>query len=78
MPWYQKGREQVWSFIDPLCGSGTLAIEAAMIALDRAPGLERGFDCERWAFMPGAEMAAARQAADDMHEYLMSGSTGWQ
>jgi 23S rRNA (guanine2445-N2)-methyltransferase / 23S rRNA (guanine2069-N7)-methyltransferase len=29
------------SFIDPLCGSGTLAIEAAMIAADRAPGLLR-------------------------------------
>lgn len=33
----------------PMCGSGTLAIEAALIALDRAPGLLRqtGFACER-------------------------------
>lgn len=30
------------SFINPMCGSGTLAIEAALIALDRAPGLLRG------------------------------------
>ena len=28
-------------FINPMCGSGTLAIEAAMIALERAPGLLR-------------------------------------
>ncbi len=45
------------SFINPLCGSGTLAIEAALIALDRAPGLLRnnfgfmhlkGFNEGRW------------------------------
>ncbi len=29
------------NFINPMCGSGTLAIEAALIALDRAPGLLR-------------------------------------
>jgi 23S rRNA (guanine2445-N2)-methyltransferase / 23S rRNA (guanine2069-N7)-methyltransferase len=31
------------SFIDPMCGSGTLCIEAAMIAADRAPGLDRRY-----------------------------------
>ncbi len=30
------------NFINPMCGSGTLAIEAALIALNRAPGLLRG------------------------------------
>jgi 23S rRNA (guanine2069-N7)-methyltransferase / 23S rRNA (guanine2445-N2)-methyltransferase len=30
-------------FLDPLCGSGTLVIEAAMIAADRAPGLLRDY-----------------------------------
>jgi 23S rRNA (guanine2445-N2)-methyltransferase / 23S rRNA (guanine2069-N7)-methyltransferase len=30
-------------FLDPLCGSGTLVIEAAMIAADRAPGLQRDY-----------------------------------
>ncbi|HET7649323.1 MAG TPA: THUMP domain-containing protein [Gammaproteobacteria bacterium] len=34
------------SFVDPLCGSGTLAIEAALIAGDIAPGLWR----HRWGF----------------------------
>lgn len=36
-------------FIDPMCGSGTVAIEAAHIAGDRAPGLERDtFGFESW------------------------------
>ena len=30
-------------FLDPMCGSGTLVIEAAMIAADRAPGLQRDY-----------------------------------
>ena len=36
-------------FVDPMCGSGTLAIEAALIAADMAPGLTRPrFGFERW------------------------------
>lgn len=31
------------NFVDPMCGSGTLTIEAAMIAADRAPGLDRKY-----------------------------------
>ena len=38
------------SLIDPMCGSGTLLIEAAMIALNIAPGLHR----ERFGFMGGS------------------------
>ena len=34
--------------LDPMCGSGTIAIEGAMIARLIAPGLERGFAFERW------------------------------
>ena len=30
-------------FLDPLCGSGTLVLEAALIAADRAPGLKRDY-----------------------------------
>ncbi len=33
---------------DPTCGSGTIAIEAAWMATDRAPGLGRRFGFERW------------------------------
>ena len=37
------------SFVDPMCGSGTLPIEAALIAADMAPGLIRErFGFERW------------------------------
>ena len=36
-------------FVDPMCGSGTIAIEAAMMAYDVAPGLiGLGFGFERW------------------------------
>lgn len=36
-------------FLDPMCGSGTLVMEAAMIALNRAPGLKRKeFGFMRW------------------------------
>ena len=34
--------------VDPCCGSGTIAIEAAMIARNIAPGLGRSFACEAW------------------------------
>ncbi len=33
---------------DPFCGSGTIAIKAAMIAKNIAPGLNRSFVCEQW------------------------------
>lgn len=36
-------------FVDPMCGSGTLLIEAALMALDQAPGrLRKQFGFERW------------------------------
>jgi putative N6-adenine-specific DNA methylase len=35
-------------FIDPMCGSGTLAIEAASIAAGRTPGLDREFAFHTW------------------------------
>ena len=57
-----KGRE---TFLDPFCGSGTIAIEAALAALNRAPGLERSFAAEGWSVIPRAlwkeERAAARE-----------------
>lgn len=42
-PW-RPGRP----LIDPLCGSGTILIEAAMIGLNMAPGLNREFISEKW------------------------------
>lgn len=60
-------------FVNPMCGSGTLAIEAALIALDRAPGLVRtnygfmhlkGFAPSRWReIRTRARKAVRKQAA---------------
>ncbi len=41
-------------FIDPVCGSGTLVLEAAMMATDRAPGLSRDY----WGFAGCADFDA--------------------
>lgn len=49
--------------VDPMCGAGTLAIEAAMIARRMAPGLHRSFACERWPGAPTAAFAAERKLA---------------
>ncbi len=48
---------------DPCCGTGTLLIESAFIALNRAPGLKRIFACDEWGFMPKAECMAVREEA---------------
>ena len=52
------------SFADPMCGSGTIAIEAAMIGANIAPGLNRSFDGERWRLF-GNEWMIERQAASE-------------
>ena len=36
---------------DPFCGSGTIPIEAALIAKNRAPGLNRSFSAQRWDWL---------------------------
>ena len=48
-------------FVDPMCGSGTLAIEHALAARRIAPGLGRRFGFQRW---PVAQGEAARKAWD--------------
>ena len=55
-----RGREFFW---DPFCGSGTIAIEAAMIATRRAPGLDRAFAGEAFARLPEPLWREAREAA---------------
>ncbi|MDO4811045.1 MAG: methyltransferase, partial [Eubacteriales bacterium] len=47
------------------CGSGTIPIEAALIAKNRAPGLDRSFDAQKWGFVPDdAWLDAADEAMD--------------
>lgn len=50
-------------FWDPFCGSGTIAIEAAMIATNRAPGLNRQFVGESFPNLPKVLWTAARDEA---------------
>lgn len=57
-----KGREMV---CDPFCGSGTIPIEAALVAVNRAPGLNRGYDSQRWIWMPKNIWLEAREEAID-------------
>ena len=48
---------------DPMCGTGTLLIEAAMRMADRAPGLMRDFAIEHWRGMPVSAFEAVREEA---------------
>ncbi len=50
-------------FADPLCGSGTIAIEAALVAANAAPGLGRRFAGEGLPLLPAAAWEAARGEA---------------
>ena len=55
-----RGRDE---FCDPFCGSGTIAIEAALMAKNRAPGLMRSFSAEKWPVIPRSVWREARAAA---------------
>ncbi|MCY9846902.1 bifunctional 23S rRNA (guanine(2069)-N(7))-methyltransferase RlmK/23S rRNA (guanine(2445)-N(2))-methyltransferase RlmL [Pectobacterium jejuense] len=66
----RSGWQNGTPLVDPMCGSGTLLIEAAMIASDRAPGLHRthwGFnawlkhDAELWREVTSEAQQRARQ-----------------
>ncbi len=50
-------------FCDPFCGSGTIAIEAALAAKNRAPGLLRAFAAEAWPLCPPEIWMAEREEA---------------
>jgi putative N6-adenine-specific DNA methylase len=51
------------AFLDPMCGSGTIAIEAALIALDVAPGLKRTFGFQKLGWYDGPTWQRIKQAA---------------
>ena len=50
-------------FCDPFCGSGTIAIEAALAARGRAPGVNRHFAAERWGAVPREVWRNERESA---------------
>ena len=49
--------------VDPMCGSGTILIEAAMIGRNIAPGLKREFASEKWPCIPNKIWRVARLKA---------------
>jgi putative N6-adenine-specific DNA methylase len=53
---------------DPFCGSGTIAIEAAMMMAKIAPGLNRHFLAEDYDFLPMDIWARAREEAKDLEQ----------
>ncbi len=55
-----RGRED---FCDPFCGSGTIPIEAALIAKNRAPGLNRSFSAMDWTTLDQSVWAKAAEEA---------------
>lgn len=59
LSYWKNGRP----LLDPFCGAGTLAIEAAMIGRHLAPGLNRTFACEDWPAFENDLWQAARAAA---------------
>ncbi len=70
-----------WSWrqplLDPTCGSGTFLIEAAMMAINRAPGMDRLFQCEKWPCRNIAisdKQEAARQQMMSGKEYILKGT----
>lgn len=56
--------------VDPFCGSGTFAIEAAMMAANVAPGLNRSFEAENWTnIIPRKYWYSASDEAHDIANY---------
>ncbi|MCD8286411.1 MAG: class I SAM-dependent RNA methyltransferase [Clostridia bacterium] len=54
------------AFADPMCGSGTLPVEAAIKSLNIAPGRNRDFDFLHWPCADKAAFAAAKSDALDL------------
>lgn len=54
---------------DPFCGSGTIAIEAALMARNIAPGVSRNFAAESWECIPKKLWKEERRRAFDAIDY---------
>lgn len=55
--------------LDPMCGTGTLVIEAAMIARNIAPGVNRKFVSEKWHIIPEKLWIDMRDEAFSLENY---------
>ncbi|GAB0166617.1 class I SAM-dependent RNA methyltransferase [Lysinibacillus sp. CTST325] len=56
-------------FVDPFCGSGTIALEAAMFGQNIAPGYNREFISENWPWMKAKIWDEVRDEADSLANY---------
>ncbi|EJO06099.1 THUMP domain-containing class I SAM-dependent RNA methyltransferase [Oenococcus oeni] len=56
-------------FVDPVCGSGTIPIEAALIGKNIAPGINRTFEIESWAWFDKKLSQDVREEADILAKY---------
>lgn len=56
-------------FYDPVCGSGTICIEAALIGHNIAPGFNREFVCETWDWFDSEVFEKVRTEADEKADY---------
>ncbi len=54
------------NFIDPFCGSGTILIEAALYAMNIAPGMRRHFTAENWASIDQKVWMREKERAQDL------------
>jgi 23S rRNA (guanine2445-N2)-methyltransferase / 23S rRNA (guanine2069-N7)-methyltransferase len=60
--------------IDPMCGSGTLAIEATLIAQNHAPAVHRKFGVERWASFDERLRAELRRMREEARRGVRHGA----
>ncbi len=60
--------------VDPMCGSGTLAIEAALIAQNHAPAVHRSLGIERWASFDGTLRAELRRMREEARRGVRRGA----
>jgi 23S rRNA (guanine2445-N2)-methyltransferase len=60
--------------IDPMCGSGTLAIEAALIAQNHAPGVHRRLGIERWVSFDATLRADLLRMRDEARRGVRRGA----
>ncbi len=57
------------ALIDPFCGSGTIPIEAALIGMNIAPGMNRQFACENWPWIPKEIWRQLRAETHDVADF---------
>jgi putative N6-adenine-specific DNA methylase len=68
-----SGWDGVAPLVDPMCGSGTIPIEAALAARRIPPGAHRGFAVERW---PGVSAELVRSVRAELGASMLGSAPG--